>query len=180
MLVIWASPNVDGLTASAKDRVIAGATAGAAEVREVHLNKLHMEHCKACGDGWGLCKAKGHCVIKDDFEELYQAAKDADGIVLVTAVYWHDMAECMKAFVDRMRRCETGYGRTMVEKKVLLVACAGGTGRGATYCLHNMEEALNHMQMSAVDRIPVIQFNKSYMLPAVEAAGKAFAEAVRS
>ena len=174
--VIWASPNVDGLTAAAKNMVIEGIKSTEVEVREFHLNKLHMEHCRACGDGWGLCKAKGHCVIKDDFEELYQSVKDAEGVVLVTAVYWHDMAECMKAFVDRMRRCETGFGRTMVGKKVLLVGCAGGTGRGAVYCLLNMEEALNHMQMAAVDRIPVIQFNKGYMLPAVREAGKTFAE----
>ena len=174
--VIWASPNVDGLTAAAKNMVIEGITSTEVEVREFHLNKLHMEHCRACGDGWGLCKAKGHCVIKDDFEELYQSVKDADGVILVTAVYCHDMAECMKAFVDRMRRCETGFGRTMVGKKVLVVGCAGGTGRGAVYCLHNMEEALNHMQMAAVDRIPVIQFNKGYMLPAVREAGKTFAE----
>lgn len=174
--VIWASPNVDGLTAAAKNMVIEGIKSTEVEVREFHLNKLYMEHCRACGDGWGLCKAKGHCVIKDDFEELYQSVKDADGVVLVTAVYWHDMAECMKAFVDRMRRCETGFGRTMVGKKVLLVGCAGGTGRGAVYCLHNMEEALKHMEMAAVDRIPVIQFNKGYMLPAVREAGKTFAE----
>jgi hypothetical protein len=42
--------------------------------------------------------------------------------------------------------------------------------------LFNLEETLRHMGMKPVERIPVIQFNKSYMLPALEGAGKVFAE----
>jgi hypothetical protein len=37
---------------------------------------------------------------------------------------------------------------------------------------------VDHMGMIPVDRLPVIQFNKAYMLPALEQAGKAFAERV--
>lgn len=42
-------------------------------------------------------------------------------------------------------------------------------------CLHNMEEALKHMGMRAYDRVPVIRFNKDYMLPALREAGKIYA-----
>ena len=47
--VIWSSPNNEGLTASAKDRVIKGLTEAGAEVEEIQLNKKHVEHCRACG-----------------------------------------------------------------------------------------------------------------------------------
>lgn len=173
--VIWSSPNADGLTAAAKNHVIEGLRDGGAEVDEVRLNRLHLEHCRACGDGWGLCHLRGACVIKDDFASLYQRLMEADGIVWVTAVYWHDATEQMKAFIDRLRRCETAHNGYLQGKRNMLVACAGGSGFGTPQCLHQMEEALLHMKMEAVDRLPVNQFDRDYMLPALAGAGRAFA-----
>ena len=40
-------------------------------VTEIHLNKKKLEHCRACGNGWGTCSKKGACVIRDDFAEIY-------------------------------------------------------------------------------------------------------------
>ncbi len=57
-------------------------------------------------------------------------------------------------------------------------ACAGGTGRGAIECLMDMEKALTHMGMRAYDRIPVVRFNKDYMLTALEGAGKQYVECI--
>ena len=36
------------------------------------------------------------------------------------------------------------------------------------------------MGMKPVERLPVIQFNKSYMLPALEGAGETFAEMIQA
>ena len=55
-----------------------------------------------------------------------------------------------------------------------MAACAGGTGLGVIECLHNMEETLKHMDMRAYDRIPIIRYNKEYMLPALEKAGEVY------
>ncbi len=174
--VIWSSPNTDGLTAAAKDRFLSGLEKSGAEMAEIHLNKLRLEHCKACGSGWGSCSSKGQCWIKDDFTSTYQTLADADGIVLVSAVYWHDVTECMKAFLDRLRRCETAHNHFLEGKRCFLIACAGGTGLGAVECLHHMEETLKHMGMRAYDRIPVIRYNKDYILPALECAGELYAD----
>ena len=59
VIVLWSSPNNDGLTAAAKDRLLAGLRAGGAEAWEVPLNRLKIEHCRACGNGWGTCREKG-------------------------------------------------------------------------------------------------------------------------
>lgn len=174
VLVIWASPNMEGLTAAAKDKILEGLALSETSTEVVHLNRCDIKNCRACGDGWGLCRSKGQCVIKDDFAALYQQLAAADGIVWITPVYWHDLAECLKSFLDRLRRCETGYNHLLQNKKCLLVACAGGTGLGAIECLHNMEETLRHMGMVCVDRLPVIRFNRAYMLPALIGAGQAF------
>ena len=117
-------------------------------------------------------------VLNDDFEEIYKKLADADGIVFVTAVYWHDMTECMKVFMDRLRRCETAHNHFLKDKRCFLIACAGGTGNGAVRCLYLMEESLKHMGMRAYDRIPVIRFNKEYILPALETAGKLYGQRI--
>ena len=79
-VVIWSSPNKDGLTAAAKDCFVKGLKNRGMEVEEIHLNALSVEHCRACGNGWGLCAKEGRCVIADDFAAVYEKLVKADGI----------------------------------------------------------------------------------------------------
>lgn len=174
--VIWSSPNMDGLTASAKDQFIDGLKASGIQVDEIHLNRKRIEHCRACGNGWGTCNKKGTCVIQDDFASIYRALVDADGIVWISAVYWSDMTECFKAFFDRLRRCDAAHNHSLAEKRCVLIACAGGTGRGTLECLTQLERGLTHMGMRAYDRIGVTRYNRDYMLPALKEAGKTYAD----
>ncbi len=174
--VLWSSPNSDGLTNSAATSFMNGLRKAGAEVNEIWLNKKKINHCIACGNGWGTCKADGVCALKDDFAEVYQELVDSDGIVFVSAVYWSDMTECMKAFIDRLRRCEATKNHFLSEKRCILMACAGGTGRGTLECLHQMEMALTHMNMRAYDRIPVIRYNSEYVLPNLEKAGEVYVD----
>ena len=176
-LIVWASPNEDGLTAAAKNKVIEGIRASGGEVKEVHLNKHKIDACLACEGGWGQCRSQGSCIIEDDFAEIYKSFVSAEKIALITPVYWHDLAENLKCLLDRMRRCETRHNHFLKGKKCLIIACAGGTGRGVIRCLYNMEYTLNHMEIEAVERLPVIQLNREYMLPALIEAGKAFFKA---
>lgn len=179
LLVIWASPNTDGLTAAAAENIRKGIEDAGASPELLHLNRHPIRNCLACGNGWGDCQAKGACVIRDDFSAIYEKMNAADGIVFVTPVYWHDLAENLKSLLDRLRRCETAHNHILAGKQCLIVACAGGTGLGAIECLHSLEQTLSHMRMPVVDRLPVIRFNKAYMLPALHQAGAAFAESLK-
>ena len=176
VVVLWSSPNEDGLTASAKNRIIRGLTEAGAGVQEVHLNRKNLEHCCACGNGWGTCNKTGSCVIRDDFAEIYRSLQEADGIVWISAVYWSDMTECFKAFFDRLRRCDAAHNRFLAGKRCVLVACAGGTGRGSLECLTQLERGLTHMDMRVYDRISVVRYNREYILPALAEAGKTYAD----
>ena len=178
IVLLWSSPNEDGLTAAAAREAAQGVLKQGAELISVHVNGLQLMHCKACANGWGLCASEGRCVQQDDFQALYDQLIGADGIILVTAVYWHDVTECMKAFLDRLRRCETAYNHALAGKSALLIACAGGSGRGATQCLCIMEDTLSHMKMTAFDRLPVTRFNRDYLLPALQGAGAAFTQSL--
>ena len=86
------------------------------------------------------------------------------------------MTECFKTFFDRLRRCDAVYNHALAEKRCVLVACAGGTGRGTLECLQQMERGLTHMGMRAYDRIPVVRYNRDYILPALYEAGKTYAD----
>ena len=174
--VIWSSPNEKGLTAAAAGQLVAGLADSGCASESVRLNALRLEHCRACGTGWGICALQGRCVLKDDFSPLYEKLRGSEGIVFVSAVYWHDITEQFKAFLDRLRRCETRKNHFLTGKSCLLAACAGGTGRGAVTCLERLEDSLGHMGMKAVDRLPVVQFNRAYMLPALRAAGRTFGD----
>ena len=174
--VLWSSPNPDGLTASAKKRFLEGLNDAGAEIKEIHLNRMKLEHCRACGNGWGTCNKTGNCVICDDFAEIYQALRevDGDGIVWISAVYWSEMTECFKVFFDRLRRCDAAHNHFLAAKRCILVACAGGTGRGTLECLTQLERGLTHIGMRVYDRIPVVRYNRDYDLPALVEAGKTY------
>ena len=124
----------------------------------------------------GTCRKAGTCVIGDDFPGLYERMVRADGLVFVSAVYWHDLTEQFKVLLDRLRRCEALTNHYLKGKSCLLAACAGGTGRGAVNCLWNLEDTLSHMGLKAVDRVPVVQFNRGYMLGALKSAGRTFGD----
>ena len=174
--VVWSSPNTDGLTAAAKNQIISGLAEAGVQTEEIHLNRKKLEYCRACGNGWGTCNKLGTCVIQDDFAEIYQTLAEADGIIWISAVYWSEMTECFKAFFDRLRRCDATKNHALAEKRCVLIACAGGTGRGALECLQQLEKGLTHMGMRAYDRIPVVRYNREYMLSALHAAGKVYAD----
>ena len=176
VVMVWSSPNTDGLTASAKDEMKKGLEEAGVQVEEIHLNRKNIGHCRACGNGWGTCNKLGTCVIQDDFGEIYHSLSEADGIVWISAVYWSDMTECFKAFFDRLRRCDATKNHFLSEKRCVLVACAGGTGRGTLECLQQLERGLTHMGMRAYDRIPVVRYNREYMLPALYEAGKIYVD----
>ena len=178
--VVWSSPNTDGLTASAKDQFVRGCTDAGAEVTEIHLNRRKLEHCMACGNGWGICRDTGTCVIKDDFADIYGVLREADGIVWISAVYWSDMTEAFKAFFDRLRRCDAFHNRYLADKRCVLIACAGGTGNGTLECLTQIERGIKHMGMRAFDRIPVVRYNRDYILPALFEGGKTYVSALEN
>ena len=178
--VIWSSPNKDGLTASAKSQFVSGLKEAGAEVTEIQLNKKKIDPCRACGDGWGTCRLNGACVIQDDFAEIYQTLAEADGIVWISAVYWSDMTEAFKAFFDRLRRCDAIKNHLLADKRCVLIACAGGTGRGTLECMTQFERGLTHMGMRVYDRISVVRYNAGYIVPALANAGRTYAETLET
>jgi len=169
---IQSSPNLNGLTSTLVQAVLKGAKPKA-ETELIHLNKLNLKACIACDKGWGKCREKGVCILEDGFHHLAEKIAKSNVLVFGTPVYWHDLSESAKIFLDRLRRCETGVGfKTFTGKKAIGIASAGGSGRGAVRALLNLEDYLARLGFEVFDLVPVTRFSKEHKLEMLERAGR--------
>ena len=175
-LIITASPNTDGLTAACGKAAISGITSAGGTAKLIDISADKLEPCRICGDGWGICSATHKCVIKDRFPELQEKFAKAEGIILITPVYFEQPSERMKYFLDRFRRCESFNkdGSVAKEKHIALVAAAGGSGHGTIPCLTEMEMWCRHVRAIPVERIGITKFNREPMLGAITSMASRF------
>jgi multimeric flavodoxin WrbA len=181
VLVLLASPNTNGLTAACGEAAKNGAEQGGAEATVVNLNKLKIDKCHSCDNGWGTCNKTHECQVQDDFQDTHASAKKSDAIVLVSPVYWGEMSESAKAFTDRLRRCEATRGdeSALKAKPIICVAAAGGSGNGCMTCLSSMERLVDHVRGRKFDLIGITRNSREHKLEAIaEAAKKMAKEAV--
>ncbi|MDR0286574.1 MAG: flavodoxin family protein [Clostridiales bacterium] len=174
-LIISGNPKKDGLCHTIIEEVACGAADAGAEV-QLQLTS-DMGRCRVCGEGWGICREKHYCKYGDDgFTAAQDAVKSADYICLISPVYWGEMAEGLKCFLDRLRRCEFGQNGALSGKPVLLVASPGGTGNGALSCLEQMDRFCRHTGAVIFDYIGINRWNNDYKRRAAYSAAKAMAE----
>lgn len=177
-IAIQSSPNMNGLTARLAQAVLTGVEAEGDETELVHLNQLNIQSCRACNEGWGECRTKGTCILEDDFEALCTKLANADTVVFATPVYWHDLSESAKRFLDRVRRCETFNGFTTYnDTPVIGITSAGGSGRGAARALYNLEDYLRRLGFEIFDLVSVTRFSKDHKLPMLQEAGRSLVSA---
>ena len=175
IMVIQCSPNDDGLTAACASAAAAGIRQAGGQVEEVKLNEASVGMCQACGSGWGQCRTEHKCQVSDGFQALHQRITAADGLVIVSPVYWGEMSESAKALTDRLRRCEATRdreqgGSQLTGKPFLAVAAAGGSGNGTMTCLASMERWGQHVGARVWDLIPVNRWTRDYKLDCIQAA----------
>ena len=172
-LIITASPNADGLTAACAKAAAEGIAeaGGQAEIADISAAKL--ESCRICGTSWGACRETSKCVIDDCLPEIQAKFREAEGVFLITPVYFMEPSERMKYFLDRFRRCEafSKAGSAAKGKQLHLVAAAGGSGNGTVPCLVEMENWCRHVGATPQERIGITRFNRAFMLPVIKDAG---------
>jgi multimeric flavodoxin WrbA len=143
-----------------------------------------LERCHVCGEGWGSCREQHRCAFGGDgFNEAQEAVGKADLLCFITPVYWGEMAEGIKCFFDRLRRCEATkrFGGREADsifagKQTLLAASPGGSGNGALSCLEQMDRFCRHTGALIFDYIGINRWNRDYKTAAAYAAARAMAE----
>jgi len=171
---LQASPNEDGLTAQILKAALEGSMQAGAETELVPIRSLNIAACLACENGWGICRTEGRCIQEDDFELVRQKLSGADAFIISTPVYFGEVSEVTKSFLDRLRRCEWPLGeRSLLKGKPALgIAAAGGSGGGAVSALLMLERYLQYLRCRVFDLLTVTQRSKTYQLQAARMAGK--------
>lgn len=178
VIVLSASPNVDGLTAACAAAAVEGARQAGAQAQQVRLNDAQVGMCKACDNGWGTCQPDHECQVEDGFQALHARMLEAGAVIFVTPVYWGEMSEAAKAFADRLRRCEATRGAEsgLAGVPVIAVAAAGGSGNGMITCLLSMERWIEHVRARKFDLITVNRWNRPYKVAAIRQAAAAMVQ----
>jgi len=174
-LVIIGSKNTNGRTAASANAICDGIIESGGEVERIFLTNLKIERCRQCDDnGWGICDTKGGCIIDDDFASLIKKIASADSIVFATPVYFSELSESMRAFIDRLRRtCINDDAHPEYkEKRVVGICMAGGSGGGSVACCLTLETALLRCGFNVIDMIPVKRQNIDVKLRVLKTTGK--------
>lgn len=173
IMILMSSPNKDGLTAACAEEAKMGVISGGKEASIFCLNDLFIGSCQACNNGCGTCRTQHMCQVEDGFQNLHTLMESVDGFILVTPVYWGEMSESAKSFIDRVRRCEALKSQNIFEgKPILSIAAAGGSGNGCITCLESMERFINQVRGIKHDFISVTQKNREYKLSAIREAAR--------
>ncbi|MCL1848620.1 MAG: flavodoxin family protein [Clostridiales bacterium] len=168
-LIITASPNTDGLTAACGKAAYDGITGAGGQAEIIDISAAKLEACHICGNGWGACRSEGKCVINDILPEIIGKFREAEGVVLVTPVYWQQPSERMKYFLDRFRRCEAFKGgeSAAAGKLVNVVAAAGGSGNGPAQTLAEIDMWCRHVGAIPADRIGITRFTREPIMASI-------------
>lgn len=175
IVVISGSRNPEGQTARATTALVNGAAAEGAVIDQHYLPALRLERCRQCNaDGWGDCRAKGACIVDDDFAMLVEAVRGADAVVFATPVYFSDLSESLRAFMDRLRRiCRHDDGKRGIAGKATFFLCvAGGGGGGAPLCAGHFESIARNIGLNLVDSALARRQNLEMKLPLLHATGR--------
>lgn len=173
-MIISGSRNPEGQTAQAAESLLAGLRSRGGDGEIVFLPERHLERCRQCDEaGWGLCRREGRCVIEDDFAALVDKLRAAEVAVFATPVYFSDLSESLKAFLDRLRRtCVHASGKSGLAGKCAVGVCvAGGGGGGAPHCAVNLETVLTTCGFDVVDVVPARRQNLSMKLEVLRTVG---------
>lgn len=153
-------PNKKGLTYSCVEVCEEKLKSLGCEVEYICMNKRNINKCYACGPrGWGKCVDEHKCIQKDEFNSIYESMSNFDAYIFVTPVYFHEMSESAKVFFDRLKRCDAFNDDSKIKgKKLICIACAGGSGSGTEETLNAFDTLNYFLKTEMVGRIPVTKF----------------------
>jgi len=175
ILVISGSRNPNGQTASAGDALLKGVSDAGGKGEHIFLPQMAMERCRQCDDnGWGICRTEGKCVIADDFASIVDRITAADAVAFANPVYYGDLSESLRAFLDRLRRtCTNENGKVKVGgKRAVGICVAGGGGGGAPFCVFSLEKVLSICGFDVVDMISARRQNLDMKREVLRTVGK--------
>ncbi|MCL5421519.1 MAG: NAD(P)H-dependent oxidoreductase [Nitrospirae bacterium] len=91
------SPRVEGNTEILLKETLRAVGESTNEIRLFKLNFMNIKPCQDCGG----CDKTGTCIINDEMNDLYQAIREADRIVLASPIFFFGLSAQAKIMIDR-------------------------------------------------------------------------------
>ena len=139
ILVLHASPRVEGNSHTLAEMFIAGAEAAGHQINRVNIGKANISPCTACE----YCRRNDHiCLHNDDMTNIYPALKGADCVALVSPLYFYGFPAQLKAVMDRLYAFGPDYDFIRGKECVLLMTAADTAPEAFDGALKTYEQAL--------------------------------------
>ena len=122
------------------------------DVEKILLSHDQIMTCDACED----CLETGHCHIEDDTAAIIDRMNDAEGVILASPTYHHNMSAQMKAFLDRtyymgIKRRESKISQE--QKAILLGVCRGTEKESMGNTMVDIANVVSGLNMTIIDTI---------------------------
>lgn len=178
VVAFMGSPRKNGNTATLVKEVIRGAQDAGSETTIFNLYDMNIKPCQGCF----VCRKTGHCVMQDDFQNMFKHIIDADVVVFGSPVYIWQVTAQMKMLWDRLcGLLDENFKPRYAAKSLVMVYSQGNPNAQAFQTSFQTNEAvLKLFGLNVVDTILLtgggdpntVANNKELLLKAYE-AGKA-------
>jgi NADPH-dependent FMN reductase len=98
VLGLMGSPRIRGNSDLLLDAALGAAEQAGAECRKFVLNRMDIKPCQHCE---GCTRTRGHCVVEDEMQTLYEPLRTADRIVLAAPTFFMSLSAQAKIAIDR-------------------------------------------------------------------------------
>lgn len=109
VILINGSPHERGCTYTALNEVARGLEEHGVEARIIHIGTNEVPGCKGCF----ACRRLGRCVIGDGVNDMAEALKKADGMIVGSPVYFASPNGSLLALLDRLY---AAHGKSLMYK----------------------------------------------------------------
>jgi multimeric flavodoxin WrbA len=133
ILSIYGSPRRKGNTALLLKKAVEGAVEAGAEVEEIVLRDLKMSPCLEI---YG-CTKNGRCVIKDDFQGVYDRVLACQGLMLASPIFFYTVSAHTKMLMERFQSLwvkkywidKAPFGKREFTRKGLFISVGATKGK---------------------------------------------------
>lgn len=138
VLLVNGSPNKKGCTNRALEEVAKTLEENGVEAEIFHIGNKPFGGCIACN----YCKTNGECYMNDIVNEFAKKAKEADGFIFGSPVYYASASGALTSFLDRLFYSSARY---LQYKPGAVVCSARRAGTTATFDQLNKYFTINNM-----------------------------------
>lgn len=138
ILILQASPRLEGNTHTLAEMFRAGAETSGHRVRQINIGKANISGCHACN----YCRDNDHtCQLDDDMQKIYSALLCADCVVFAAPLYFFGLPSHLKSVLDRLY----AFGPEYFQKEGVLLMTAGDNDKRV------FEAAKKNYQMAVLE-----------------------------